>query len=99
MECDQLATLQSAKYRWLRALDLNPRLLPLRGTDEVVAKIVPDTPAGLLLFTPAALVRPDWTRKEAYILMWRRSLDPSFNVFYVCRDGVSHQDLTTGVTC
>lgn len=39
--------------------------------------------AGLILLTPAALARPDWVRKETYILTWRRSLDPSFKVFYV----------------
>jgi len=50
--------------------------------------------AGLLLFTPAAMKRPDWIRKEAYILTWRRSLDPSFKVFYVFRDGVVEKDLT-----
>jgi hypothetical protein len=50
--------------------------------------------AGLLLFTPAAMKRPDWIRKEAYILTWRRSLDPNFKVFYVFRDGVTRKDLT-----
>jgi len=49
--------------------------------------------AGLLLFTRAAMNRPDWIRKEAYILTWRRSLDPSFKVFYVFLDDVTEQDL------
>jgi hypothetical protein len=50
--------------------------------------------AGLLLFTRAAMDRPDWIRKEAYILTWRRSLDPKFKVFYVYLDDVTEQDLT-----
>ena len=50
--------------------------------------------AGLLLFTPAAMTRPDWIRKEAYILTWRRSLDPDFRVFYAFLDGVTQQQLT-----
>ena len=50
--------------------------------------------AGLLLFTPAAMSRPDWVRNEAYILTWRRSLDPSFKVFYALLDGVTCDDLT-----
>ncbi|HXT51709.1 MAG TPA: toll/interleukin-1 receptor domain-containing protein [Thermoanaerobaculia bacterium] len=50
--------------------------------------------AGLLLFTRAAMNRPDWIRKEAYILTWRRSLDPSFKVFYTFLDDVVEKDLT-----
>jgi hypothetical protein len=50
--------------------------------------------AGLLLFTRAAMNRPDWIRKEAYILTWRRSLDPEFKVFYTYFDGVNEQNLT-----
>ena len=42
--------------------------------------------AGLLLFTPAAMRRPDWIRKEANILTWRRALDPSFKLFYAFLD-------------
>ena len=49
--------------------------------------------AGLLLLTRAAMTRPDWVRKEAYILTWRRSLDPDFKVFYTLRDGVTREDL------
>jgi hypothetical protein len=45
--------------------------------------------AGLILFTPAALQRPHWILKEAYILTWRRSLDPTFPVFYALLDGVT----------
>lgn len=45
--------------------------------------------AGLLLFTPAALQRPHWILKEAYILTWRRSLDDTFKVFYALLDGVT----------
>jgi hypothetical protein len=52
--------------------------------------------AGLLLFTRAAMKRPDWIRKEAYILTWRRSLDPSFKVFYTYLDDVKDADLTAG---
>lgn len=50
--------------------------------------------AGLLLFTDAAMNQPDWIRKEAYILTWRRSLDPNFQVFYAYRDGVTYDRLT-----
>jgi hypothetical protein len=42
--------------------------------------------AGLVLFTPAALQRPPWILKEAYILTWRRSLDQGFKVFYALLD-------------
>jgi hypothetical protein len=49
--------------------------------------------AGLLLITPAAISRPDWIRKEAYILSWRQSLDPAFRLFCVLLDGVQPQDL------
>jgi len=50
--------------------------------------------AGLLVFTEAAMNRPDWIRKEAYILTWRRSLDPNFQVFYAYRDGITYERLT-----
>src|SRR5262249_36374981 len=51
--------------------------------------------AGLLLFTNEAMARPDWIRKETYILTWRRSLDPSFKVFYTSADeGRSERSLT-----
>jgi len=49
--------------------------------------------AGLLLFTPAALQRPHWILKEAYILTWRRSLDEKFKVFYALLDGVTLEQI------
>jgi hypothetical protein len=33
--------------------------------------------AGVLLLTRAAMNRPHWVLKEAYILTWRQSLDPT----------------------
>jgi TIR domain-containing protein len=51
-----------------------------------------DAHAGLILFTPSALARPDWVRKETLILTWRQSLDPEFRVFHVLL-GVQEADL------
>jgi hypothetical protein len=50
--------------------------------------------AGLILLTRAAIARPDWVRNEAYILAWRRSLDPAFKLFYVLLDDVKSTDLS-----
>lgn len=51
--------------------------------------------AGLLVFTPAAMTRPDWIRKEANILSWRQSLDPGFQLFYTLHNGVTRQELSS----
>jgi hypothetical protein len=53
-----------------------------------------DAHAGIILFTPEALARPDWVRKETLILTWRQALDPAFRVFYALVDGVTSADLT-----
>ena len=50
--------------------------------------------AGLILLTRAAINRPEWVRNEAYILAWRRSLDPEFKVFYALLDDVTSSDLS-----
>ena len=50
--------------------------------------------AGLLLFTPEAIKSP-WVLKEAYILTWRRSLDPTFKVFYALMNGVTPADVAS----
>ena len=65
-----------------------------QGWPEQLHSMMAYAHAGLLLFTPAAMARPDWIRKEAYILTWRQSLDPKFKVFYAYRDGVTAKELT-----
>jgi len=41
------------------------------------------------------MTRPHWVLKEAYILTWRRSLDPSFKVYYALLDDVQPEELAT----
>lgn len=52
-----------------------------------------DAHTGLLLFTRAVIDRPQWVLQEAYILAWRRSLDPNFKLFYALLDDVTAKDL------
>ncbi len=50
--------------------------------------------AGVLLLSRQAMDRPDWVLKEAYILTWRQSLDPTFKVFYALLDDVTRDEIS-----
>lgn len=53
--------------------------------------------AAVILFSKAALYRSDWVKKEAAILSWRREVEEGFTLIPVLLDGLTPEDLATGL--
>ena len=49
--------------------------------------------SAIILFSPGVAAKPDWVRKEATILEWRKTLDPNFVLIPVLLPGFTSDQL------